>query len=489
VPYSKQNWPTPRGLNHDFTLSAEPPVNSVGFISAFKCPAVRILATSRASSKLAQSTVSYGAMVYLAAAGGNQLQVSLVAASTYVSALLFGLQGGTLADFFSKRMAIVAGYVALASLCIFIPVFFGTSVTQLMVIIFISSALMQVVSPSLKSAISLVSSPQEMATVSALVSIVGSIASALGSSMLAPLLIKTTSINTLLYVAGAIYLIGAVRTYRLPVQEKGMKFIDAMGAMDWRPKALSRRSTAEWLIGHRSVGATNSRRRNRRLTFRGVHHADSGLRPGCPQDKSNQQGLYFCTGRLGFLIGTLAAPRLIRTTGARKLAVVAEIVMAVSMILFGLIGIIAPIIAPLSPLRIFGWLLDIDINDRILAARLIAVPANFGSTAAGAAVQIFINKNVSAVNQGSTFGTQEVQENIFTLMLVIALGVFSQVAGSRMTFFGAPLVAVGLVVGLIRYSYRVTDTGPITFRQAIDKLLGQTTPYSDPEESSTSPDK
>jgi len=100
VPYSTQNWPTPRGLNHDFTLSAEPPVNSVGFISAFKCPAVRILATSRASSKLAQSTVSYGAMVYLAAAGGNQLQVSLVAASTYVSALLFGLQGGTLADFF-----------------------------------------------------------------------------------------------------------------------------------------------------------------------------------------------------------------------------------------------------------------------------------------------------------------------------------------------------------------------------------------------------
>ena len=458
------------------TLSAEPPAQSVGFISAFKRPAVRILAMSRASSKLAQATVSYGAMVYLAAAGGNQFQVSLVAASTYVSALLFGLQGGTLADSFSKRMAIVAGYVALASLCIFIPLLFGTSVSQLMVIMFLSSALMQIVSPSLKSAISLVSNPEEMATVSASVSIVGSIASALGSSVLAPLLIKSTSINTLLYVAGAIYLLGAIRTYRLPVQEKGMKFVDAMETVDWRPKALSRRSTAEWLIGHRSVGATILVGAIVVSLFEAFNTLiPVYVRDVLKADPTNAVYIFAPAG-LGFLIGTLVTPRLIGTIGARKLAVVSAIIMATSMILFGMIGFFAPVIAPFSPLRLFGWLLDIDINDRILAASLIAIPANFGSTAAGASVQIFNNKNEPVV-------IQEGQENIFTLMLVIALGVFSNFVGTKMTFVGAPLVAVGLVVGLIRYSYRVTDTGPITIRQAIGKLLGRPTPYGDTEES------
>ena len=77
------------------------------------------------------AVVSYGAMVYLAEEGATQFQISLVAASTYAAALMFGIQGGTLSDTLSKRIALVFGYVIQALLCLLIPIFWGTDVGAL----------------------------------------------------------------------------------------------------------------------------------------------------------------------------------------------------------------------------------------------------------------------------------------------------------------------------------------------------------------------
>lgn len=147
--------------------------------------------------------------------------------------------------------------------------------------------------------------------------------------------------------------------------------------------------------------------------------------------------------------------------------------MGISMVFFGLINVIDGILAPISPLRLFGWLLDIDINDRVLAASVIAVPANFGSTATGAAVQTYVNTRVPVVNQGATFGLQEVQDNGLTLVLLLALGVASSVVGPRLVFIIAPIVAVALVVLLIRYSFRTIDDEVITRGEAFRRLIGE----------------
>lgn len=446
-----------------------------GFISAFKRPTIRTLAISRASNKLAQAVVSYGVMVYLATQGGTQLQISIVAASTYLSAVLFGLQGGLLADSLSKRIAIVGGYVSVALLCILMPIVFGTSVPQLLIITFVSSAVMQVVSPSLKAMVAVVATPAELATVSASVSVVGSIASAFGSSAVAPLLISQTSINTLLIIAGLIYLVGAWRTLKLPKAEEGVRFREAIGQVDWRPRALSARNTAEWLRGHRSIGA---------MILVGViavsiYEAFSTLIPVYVRDVLNADptnAIYiFAPAGIGFLIGTFLTPTLIRKLGTRKLAVTAVTMMSASMILFGLVDAVAPVLAPISPLRLLGWLFSVEINDQVLAASVIAVPANFGSTAAGAAVQTYINAVVPLERQGATFGAQEVQENLFTLMLVLLLGLISTVVGPRVVFISTPIVIVALVLWLIRYSHRLGDT-EITPREAFRELVSDDEP-------------
>src|SRR6476659_1217294 len=71
-----------------------------------KHPPVRVVAVSRFASKMAGSTLSYGVMVFLATAGASQFQVSLASSAGYLAALLFGLQGGMLADSAPKRQVL-----------------------------------------------------------------------------------------------------------------------------------------------------------------------------------------------------------------------------------------------------------------------------------------------------------------------------------------------------------------------------------------------
>ena len=77
--------------------------HSLSYREVLKHPPVRVLAISRFASKMAASTLSYGVMVFLATAGASQFEVSLASSASYLAALLFGLQGGMLADSSPKR--------------------------------------------------------------------------------------------------------------------------------------------------------------------------------------------------------------------------------------------------------------------------------------------------------------------------------------------------------------------------------------------------
>ncbi|MGD9712511.1 MAG: MFS transporter, partial [Thermomicrobiales bacterium] len=424
------------------------------FRTALRSPSVSILAASRAASKLATAIVSYGAMVYLAIQGATQLQISLVSASSYAAALAFGIQGGSFSDSVSKRLALVAGYIAQAALCFLVPLFWGTDVAALMFIMFFASALNQVISPSIKSAVALVSTPGQLATVSATVTMAGSIASAVGSSFLAPVMIKYTGMRAILLVAGIVYLIGAVRTLKLPATERTLKVTDAVRSVEWKPQALSLRWTAAWIVAHSAVATMILSG----AIVVGLFEAFNTLMPVYIRDvldANPANAVYiFAPAGIGFALATFTTPKLISWFGERKLAVFSLVMLTLSTILFGAVELVAPYLAPFSPLAVFGWLLGIEINEKVLAASLIAVPANFGSTAAGATVQVYINRRVPLVGQGATFGLQEVVENALTLVAVIVLGVIANVVGAQYVFLFAPVVLFGVVLWLIRYAYQ-----------------------------------
>jgi hypothetical protein len=94
------------------------------------------------------------------------------------------------------------------------------------------------------------------------------------------------------------------------------------------------------------------------------------------------------------------------------------------------------------------------------AAGLISILTMFGSTAASAAVQTYVNRYVMLARQAKTFGMQELLDNLLVVVTLVALGGIATAAGPRLVFYFAPPLLVVLVVSLIWASFRVTATEP-----------------------------
>jgi MFS family permease len=413
----------------------------------------RILVVSRMATKMGMSTLSYGAITHLARTGATQFQISLVNSTQFLAALLFAVQAGVLADTLSKRSAMLIAFVSQAVLCFLIPSFLGTGVGSLMLLMFVTSALSQLITPSVKSMVALVSTTEELATTSAMVNITGGIASAIGSSFLAPILIKTTDIEVVIYVAGVLYVLGAVRAWRLPAIEQAASFTTAVHQVEWKPEALSIRRCGEWLVRNRSIGSIVLVG----ATAVAMFEAFNNLIPLYVKDVLNSDpanAIYiFAPAGIGYLVGAVFGPRFIHHWGERKLATIGVGTMVAGMVCFGIIDVVAPFVAWANPLRLLEFF-GVELTQLVLAAGVIAAPTNFGSVVTGAAVQTYINRRVPPVAQGATFGVEEMLENLLTLFVVLLVGLVATFVGSQTVMVVAPAIILALILYFISYSSR-----------------------------------
>ncbi|MCC7024026.1 MAG: MFS transporter [Thermomicrobiales bacterium] len=442
-------------------------------------PAVLALVLSRFATVLGISTLSYGAMVYLATIGAPQIVISLMGATRYLAALLFGISGGALADAMSKRTAMVTAYVLQAAACFIVPTVWGTGVTSLVLLIFLTAMLGQIVVPALKAMTALVATAAHVAAVAALITVASGIGTAIGTAFLAPILINVTSLRVLIYVTGFILLFGAVRTLKLPKEEHSTPLPRAVRAVDWRGSVPTLRRTAEWLNGNRKVGAMI-------LVGSMVFALFDGLNTLIPvyvrdvlrSDPTNSVYI-LAPGGIGFLAGSVLGPWLMDRRGERTLAVMAMAILSLGFMLFGLIDLVAPLLAPISPLRLLG-LVGIQLTPQIEAVGLISILTALGSTSAGAAVQTYINRYVILARQAPTFGMQEVLDSALTLFAVLTLGMVATLIGSRLVFIVAPPLIIAVVVWLIRIAFRVTAQDPPEARAILHALFDTartTAPY------------
>ncbi len=424
--------------------------------TVLKHPEVKILAASRFAAKMAGSTLTYGVMIFLTAAGATQFEISLASSASFLAALLFGLQGGMLADTAPKRRILAVSFGIEAALCLLIPFFFGTKIGPMLVLIFMTSAISQVISPGLKSIVAIVSTPAEVATTGALVNVLGSIGSAVGSAFAAPLLIKYWGINAVLLVGALLFLVGALRIYKLPKkeEEESKTLRGSISSMNWKPRALSLNYNANWIMAHRPVASMLLVGMLCAALFAGIN----SLLPVYTREVLNENPVnmiyIFAPAGIGYLIGAVGGPRLIFRYGERRLMVYSIILMVAGSFLLGGIDTVAPFFAFFSPLRLLEPLFGVQLSNLVLAAGMIALPANLGSTSASQAVQVYINRHVPVIDQGGIFGLEQVQQNALNLATVFILGIVATITGPQYIFFVAPVLVGVMVMLLVRYSFK-----------------------------------
>lgn len=439
---------------------------------------VQIVALSRFLARMGGQTLSYGIMVFLAAAGASQFEISLANSASYLAALLFGLQGGLLADSRPKRQILMLGFAIQAVLCFVVPLTIGTEIGSLLFIIFVTSAISQVVTPGMQSIVAIVASPAEVATASVLINLSGSIGSAIGSAFVAPVLIKSSGIEAILIAAGVLYSFSAIRIFRLPTIEKRARKEQtrSLRDVDWRPHALSLRYNAKWIMANRPVASMILAGGLAGALYQGINTLfPVYVRDVLHVDPTNSIYVFAPSG-IGFLIGMVGSPFFIRWFGERRVAIGSLALMAVGMVLLGFIDVFADTLAAVSPLRIVNLFADPPLSNAVLAAGIAALPANLGSTAASQAVQVYINRNVPVRNQGGIFGLAQVQENALNLTTIFLLGIVATITGPQYVFILAPLVVGSIVMALIGFAFRETTGERPDFTESIEFLVEDVPP-------------
>ena len=417
--------------------------------------AVQTLTANRLLVSMAGATLFYAVLVHLALVGATQFEIAVASSLSFAAALAFGYQGGLLADLLQKRQLIVINLFAQAALCFIFPRTVGTGYPEIALLIFLSSTFSLLSAPAARTIIVLVAKDDQIATTAALLALVGLTSSALGSSAVAPLVLKHSDVEIALYVAGGLFVAAALVSRHLPVEEGEFpSFFQGLRQADWKPRALSLRYDADWIMENRAVSSMVLGGIVTAVLFQSFHM----LLPGYIRDVLHEDpadGIYiFLPAGIGLVLGAYVAPRMVNWAGERRLLLLSLALISVGLILLGAIDQVASTLAPLNPMGAIDERAGLELRDTMLAAGIIALPANIGSTWSVQSVQVFVNRRVPKDQQGQVFGTQKVLNNLLLLFAIPGFGFLATHLGTETVYVIAPLLVSGIVLLLIRLSYR-----------------------------------
>jgi nitrate/nitrite transporter NarK len=411
----------------------------------------QLVVASRALSEIGQEAVFYGALVAVAA---NPLHATLIAVAKAAPGALLGLIGGTVADALPRRIALGMGYGLQAAACLLVVLFLGTSFVSLLVLVAVVSTLNQLIGPSEKAVIPLVSARTQIATAAAILAIADSLGSGFGVGILAPAVMKSSGLDLLLFMCAAVLALASIRVFSLPL-ERDVGVRQSLRRLHLTEAELGWRTALQWLAGWPAIATMITAGvvvsvLNVTMTTLGPSYVSTTL----ATDPANAVYV-FAPGSVAALLALVVGPALIDRTGERRLAAFAVLVQTSSLFSLALIDTVAPALAPISPANIMRVAGESP-SDALLAASFISIFTGFSASLSSFAVQTYLNRRVPAIQQGRVFGAQSALANCVAMPALLALGSIAEIASIRLILFLAPWVVMVAMYALLILAGRMT---------------------------------
>ena len=411
---------------------------------------------SKTLSDTARDATKYSALVAVAISSGSAFQSSLVTVATLIPAAMFGLYAGEVADSLPKRIAIALAYGLSGAACFAIPTLFGTDVGSMLALVFFVTAFSQLASPAENSAVPLVASDRQLASANAMMGLASSIGTALGTAMLAPLLLKLTDARVVFSVAGVLLLVAMTRV--LHVHSKKDVGTPSDGFL---PKRAKSDRVFRWLVRHPGVGVMVIV-----SVLAGVLNiimaafAPIYVRDVLEKDPTNAVYVMGPAG-IAMTLAITLAPWSIGLVGERMTAALGFGLVVVALIALGMVeGNAAVAVDPVNPLRLVG-IVGLGLNENLRTAALLSVPLGLGVGLTDNAVKTYISRRVPLSLQGRTFALRNTLESGVAIVPLLALSALATVVGVSAVLIAAPVALYVFVLGLLaigrRYGVEVGD--------------------------------
>jgi MFS family permease len=166
----------------------------------------------------------------------------------------------------------------------------------------------------------------------------------------------------------------------------------------------------------------------------------------------------FAPSAAGLGLALLALPRVIRKIGERSTALLGFVLLSTTLFCFGLVEHLG-FLDTINPLGLLSFA-DLEVNQKLRTAALLAVPLGFGLSLTATSVQTYINRRVPLSHQGRTFAMQSSLKNGVAILPLATLGAAAGSFGVQNILLASPLVLLGLAVGLIQLSRYFGDHAP-----------------------------
>jgi Na+/melibiose symporter-like transporter len=409
-------------------------------------PRFEQLLASRFFSDAGQQSLVYGALIAVVRDGGTAFETALVGVAALIPPAFLALYGGAVADQVSARVALSFAYTGQAILCIFLPIFFGTDLIWVIILIFTVNLIGQVSGTKESSVVPLVASDAQLASAVSLISLSSNIGTAFGTAFLAPILVRIAGEQAVFFVAGLMLALAASRVFDLPTDEPD-------GNVEWRKRPrVNIRATVRWLAGERAVATM--------MFVAGLAGAASiVVQTLGPKYVSSVLGVdaanavyVFAPTSFGLLAALAAAPLLVRIRGERIVALAGFAMTALVLLGLGLMDVIAGEFQAINPMRIFG-VFGISMGEAMQTAGFLAIFLGFGLALTQISVQTYINRRVPVAYQGRTFALQSMLKNNLTIIPLLTLGALATAFSVEAVLIAAPFFLLAIALWLVRLSY------------------------------------
>lgn len=393
----------------------------------------------------ARDAIRYGALIAVAREGGSTLDAALVGVASLIPPTLLGLYGGAVADAMPKRVALGAIYLLDAAVCFLVPIWFGTGLGAIVLLIFAVNVFGQVSGPTEQSIAPLVATEEELATANSLSSLVSNLGTVFGTALLAPILVRIVGVRAVFYVAGVLLFLASGRILNVRSGRDRRQ-------VRWHRPDVNVATTIRWLIDQPAVAT---------MIVVGVVAGTANvvmqtLAPRYVQtvlEVDPADAVYvFAPSSIGLALALLAAPTLIRLRGERASALMGFLFTATSLCLLGFVRRdLAVVTDPVNPLRLVS-IIGIDMGGPLRTASFLVLPLGFGMALTTMSVQTYINRRVPLTYQGRAFALQSTLKNGSAIIPLLTLGAAASVLGVDVVLIFSPFLLLGVAVSLVRLS-------------------------------------
>lgn len=261
--------------------------------------------------------------------------------------------------------------------------------------------------------------------------------------MLAPILVKAFGVEPVLYAAGGLLLLAALRLANLsgPVCDRQTEERLSLGRVT---------AIVPWVLSERKVGSMMALAILGSLTGLLVTSLGPVYVDSLGADAADT-AYVFAPAALGMLLSMGFVPRAARSIGERRTAAIGFVIALAAVLGLGVLAGLrqAPAAMPTGA--------------QLAISSALALPIGFGLTTVTAAVLNYLNRRVPHSHQARVFALQSAVRNGVSIGPMLGVGLLAAAAGLQAVLIAAPLLllAAGLAVAGESFRWMFGEEGEV----------------------------